>query len=506
MRWKQVCRILLLYLLLWPAAGGAEEKKAKEQKAEAEKAAPEEKLRKSRGTATIAGRRIEYTATAGTILLKDKDGKPQASIFFIAYSRDGAGELAVRPVTFAFNGGPGSSSVWLHLGALGPRRVMLGQEAVPEPPPYRLQNNEYSLLDLTDLVFIDPVTTGFSRAAPGENAKQFHEVEKDIESVAEFIRLWITRNGRWASPKYVIGESYGATRAAGLAEHLQEKLGMDLNGLMLVSPALNFQAISFDSGNDLPYILYLPAYAATAWYHRLLSEDLQRLELPQLLDAARAFARGPYAQALLQGDALPEAERRRVAAEAARLTGLSPELLARARLRLPVSRFTAELLKEKGRVVGRFDSRFTGIADDPTAHASTYDPSYAAIYGAFSAALKDYVHRELGYESDLPYEIIAEEVRPWDWGRYENRYLNMGERLSRALTRRPQLRLFVAAGHYDLATSLASIEYTLDHLELDPSLRGNLQLSRYETGHMPYLHEPSLARLREDLSRFIGGP
>jgi carboxypeptidase C (cathepsin A) len=216
MKWKQVCRILLLCLLLWPASGGAEEKKAEEQKAEAEKAATQEKLRKSRGTATIAGRRIEYTATAGTILLKDQDGQPKASIFFIAYSRDGAGEPAARPVTFAFNGGPGSSSVWLHLGALGPRRVMLGQEAVPEPPPYRLQNNEYSLLDLTDLVFIDPVNTGFSRAAPGEDAKQFHQVEKDIESVAEFIRLWITSNGRWASPKYVIGESYGATRAAGL--------------------------------------------------------------------------------------------------------------------------------------------------------------------------------------------------------------------------------------------------------------------------------------------------
>jgi carboxypeptidase C (cathepsin A) len=224
------------------------------------------------------------------------------------------------------------------------------------------------------------------------------------------------------------------------------------------------------------------------------------------LEAARAFALGPYAQALLQGDALPEAERRRVATEAARLTGLSPELLARARLRLPVSRFTAELVKEKGRVVGRFDSRVTGIADDPTAHAATYDPSYAASWGAFRAALKDYVYGVLGYESDRPYEVFAEEVRPWDWGRYENRYLNMGERLSRSLTRRPQLHLFVAAGHYDLATSLASIEYTLDHLELDPSLRGNLRLARYETGHMPYLHEPSLARLREDLARFIGSP
>jgi carboxypeptidase C (cathepsin A) len=302
----------------------------------------------------------------------------------------------------------------------------------------------------------------------------------------------------------VIGESYGATRAAGLAEHLQEELGMDLNGLMLVSPALSFQTLSFDSGNDLPYLLFLPAYAATAWYHRLLPEELQSLELPLLLERARSFAYGPFAQALLQGDALPAKERQGVAAEAATLTGLSPELLARARLRLPVSRFTAELLREQGRMVGRFDSRITGIAEDPAAHAATYDPSYAAVHGVFSAALKDYVREELGFESDLPYEIIAKEVRPWDWGKYENRYLDMGERLFRALTRRPRLRLFVAAGYYDLATSLASVEYTLDHLGLDPSLRGNLLLARYETGHMPYLHEPSLARLRQDLVRFLG--
>ncbi|MDZ7413124.1 MAG: peptidase S10 [candidate division KSB1 bacterium] len=463
---------------------------------------PKEELRVTTHRVRIAGEEIVYRATAGTLLLKEEDGKPKASIFFIAYEKQGVTDPRTRPLTFSFNGGPGSSSVWLHLGLLGPRRVLLDDEGNPPPPPYRLVNNEYSLLDVTDLVFIDPVTTGYSRAVPGEDPRQFHGVDEDVVWVGEFIRLYTTRFMRWASPKFLIGESYGTTRAAALAGHLQERHGMYLNGIMLISAILNFQTANFAVGNDLPYILFLPSYTATAWYHRRLPPELQS-DLVVALRRAEGFAMGTYATALMKGDALTEAETGAVADSVAMLTGLSEVYVRQSNLRIAMARFVKELLRLERRTVGRLDSRFKGIDRDAAGERYEFDPSYAAIQGPFTATLNDYVRRELKFESDLPYEILTGRVSPWNYAPYQNRYLNVAETLRKAMSMNPYLRVFVACGLYDLATPYFAAKYTVEHMELDPSLRGNITVRCYEAGHMMYIHKPSLVALKEDLASFV---
>jgi carboxypeptidase C (cathepsin A) len=362
--------------------------------------------------------------------------------------------------------------------------------------------NEHSLLDVTDLVFIDPVNTGYSRVVPGEAAKQFHGFKRDIESVGDVIRLYTSRYGRWLSPKYLIGESYGTTRAGGLAGYLQERHGLFLNGLMLVSAVLNFQTLEFHPGNDLPYLLFLPTYAATAFYHKRLAPELQA-DLGTTLAEAEAFALGDYAAALLQGDALSAERRAAVVTGLARYTGLSPTYVERSDLRIRDDRFVKELLREQGRSVGRLDSRFTGIDRDAVGERSEFDPSYAAIQGPYTAAMNDYVRRELGFASDLPYEILTGRVHPWSYSEHENRYVDVGETLRQALAMNPHLRVHIASGYYDLATPYFATDYTLSHLGLDPSLRGNLTVSYYPAGHMMYIHHVSLARLREQLGLFV---
>ncbi len=481
-----------------PAEPPAEKKESEEKKA-----VPEEKLSETRHRVTIGGRSIEYVATAGTLVLKEEDGEPKASVFFIAYSLAGVEDPAKRPITFSFNGGPGSSSVWLHLGVLGPRRVEMDEEGRPLPPPYRLIANEHSVLDLTDLVFIDPVMTGYSRPAPEEDPKQFHGVQEDIESVGEFIRLYTTRYGRWSSPKFLIGESYGTTRAAGLSGYLQRRHGMYFNGIMLVSAILNFQTARFDAGNDLPHILFLPTYTATAWYHGRLAADLQE-DLRQTLDEVEEFAAGEYATALMKGDRLGGEERERVVARLARYTGLSEEYVRRTNLRIFIFRFVKELLRDRRQTVGRLDSRFTGFDRDAAGDRFEYDPSYAAIQGPYTATLNDYVRRELEFESDLPYEILTGRVRPWNYGEYRNRYVNVAETLREAMTANPHLKVFVANGYYDLATPYFATEYTFDHLGLEPPLAENVSMGYYEAGHMMYIHIPSLVALKRDLAAFIG--
>jgi len=481
---------------------------------------PKDRITETRHTVVIGGREIRYTATAGTIVLreeaegeekKSEGEKARATIFFVAYTRepdeglDDAAYRRARPLTFSFNGGPGSSSVWLHLGLLGPRRVRVADElARPLPPPFHLVDNEHSLLDVTDLVFIDPVSTGYSRAVEGEKAAQFHDFKKDIESVGEFIRLYATRYGRWPSPKFLIGESYGTTRAAGLSGHLQDRHGLFLNGIMLVSVVLNFQTIRFAPGNDLPFLLFLPTYAATAWYHRRLAPDLQA-DLAQTLAEVEVFATGEYTLALMQGDALPPSERSRIAARLARYTGLSPAYVERTNLRIDIGRFVKELLRDRRRTVGRLDSRFTGIDRDAAGETYEYDPSYSLIQGPFTATLNDHVRGELGFESDLPYEILTDRVHPWRFDEHQNQYVNVAETLRQAMSKNPFLRLFVANGYYDLATPFLATRYTLDHMELDESLRANISMKHYEAGHMMYIHEPSLAQLKLDLAQFVQG-
>lgn len=474
---------------------------------------PADNLVITRHRMLLASEELAYTATTGTVVLKEEGAnteksegaKPKAEIFFVAYTKEGVDDPAKRPVTFSFNGGPGSSSVWLHLGLFGPKRVELGDEhgALPKPP-FRLTANEASLLDVTDLVFIDPVSTGYSRPVEGVKAKEFHNVEKDIESVGAFIRLYTSRYGRWGSPKFLAGESYGTTRAAGLAGHLQERHGLYLNGLMLISSILDFGTARFAPGNDLPPLLFLPTYAATAHYHKRLTPELNALSVQELLGRVEAFLHERYAPALLKGDRLPEDERERVTAELARYTGLSEEYLRSTDLRIEIFRFTKELLRGQGVTVGRLDSRYTGVDRDSAGERFEFDPSMAAIQGPYTATLNDYVRRELGFETDLPYEVLASLYQSWSYEKYENQYLNMAEALRKAMSVNPHLKVHVANGYYDLATPYYATLHTFAHMGLNEQARANVTMSFYEAGHMMYVHRESLHALKRHLTTFIG--
>jgi carboxypeptidase C (cathepsin A) len=487
----------------------------KDKKADESKPVPQDQIVEVQHMVTIGAQEISYTVTTGTLVLKeesektgDKAGesegeKPKASIFFVAYTRNDVADKARRPITFSFNGGPGSSSVWLHLGALGPRRVSMGDAGNLLPPPYGLIDNPESILDVTDLVFIDPMLTGYSRAVVGEKAKEFLNFKKDIESVGDFIRLYTTRYQRWLSPKFLIGESYGTTRAAGLSGYLQDRHGLYLSGIMLVSAILDFGTADFHPGNDLPYILYLPTYAATAWYHQRLDTPLQK-DLRSLLNEVEAFALGEYATVLLKGAALTVKERATLIKRLARYTGLSADYLDRVNLRPEIMRFTKELLRDQRRTVGRLDSRFTGIDRDSGGETFEHDPSMSAIIGPYTAAFYDYVRRELKFESDLPYEILNYKAhKQWSYAQHENRYVEVAETLRKAMSINPHLKVFVANGYYDLATPYFATEYTFNHLSLDPSLQPNIAMGYYEAGHMMYIHEPSLVKLKQDLAVFI---
>jgi carboxypeptidase C (cathepsin A) len=462
---------------------------------------PEEKAVDSTHMVVIDGTSISYKATAGTILLRDEEDKPTASIFYIAYTRNDVKDLSTRPVTFSFNGGPGSSSVWMHLGLLGPRRVRLAEDGSALPPPYKLVDNEYSLLDVTDLVFIDPVSTGFSRAIPPKDAGKFHGLHEDAASVAEFIRLYVTRNKRWSSPKFVIGESYGTTRAAALSGELSQRLKMNVNGIMLVSTVLNFETLDFNAGNDLPYILYLPSYTATAWFHKKLSAELERTPLSEVVTQAENFAAGDYSSALFNGSSLATAQRRKVVEQYAQLTGLETNYIERANLRVPLGRFASELLADENRVLGRYDSRYTGYVRDRLANRMEQDPSYEAVASAFASTFNNYIRTELKYESDLTYEVLAS-VGRWNWNE-SNSYVDVAETLADAITRNPFLKVHVSSGYYDLATPLFATRYTFDHLNIDPALLKNLTLDTYTAGHMMYLNQPDLKKSKADLARFI---
>lgn len=450
----------------------------------------------------INGKTIAYTATAGHLITKKEDGSPLGKFFYIAYIRKDGGEPGTRPLTFSFNGGPGSSSVWLHLGVLGPKVVEMDEEGFPLPPPYRLIDNGYSVLDKTDLVFIDPVGTGYSRPAPGENREQFHGLREDIETVGEFIRLWTTRNARWASPKFLVGESYGTTRAAGLVQYLQSRHDMYFNGVLLVSAILNFQTARFHPGNDLPFITFLPTYAVTAWFHKQLSPEMQALSIEEVAAQARAFAVGDYAAALVKGSRLGADERKKVRARLAALTGLSETYLDETNLRINIRRFAKELRRDEGKTVGRLDSRFVGFDRDNAGERYEYDPSMAAIAGPYSATLKDYVRRTLGYESDTVYNILGGGISRWNYESATNQYANLAEDLRRAMTENQDLKVFLACGYYDLATPFFAAEYTFAQMMLDPSLKKNVTTTYYPAGHMMYIQKSSLVQMKKDLDAF----
>ncbi|MCB1225505.1 MAG: peptidase S10 [Verrucomicrobiales bacterium] len=448
----------------------------------------------------LNGQPLEYTATAGFLPLVDPKGEETARIFYIAYTAKNS-KPGQRPLTFSFNGGPGSSSVWMHLGLLGPKRVKLKDNGFAVPPPYRLVDNEQCLLDTTDLVFIDPVGTGYSRATKPEDAAKFHGVREDAQSVAEFIRLYVTQNERWLSPKFLIGESYGTTRAAALSGELLNTHRMNLNGIMLVSTVLNFQTVWGGSGNDLPHVMYLPSYAATAWYHKKLSPALQQLPLEKVLSEAENFALGEYNEALTRGTSLPAAQRRQIAQRMAQLTGLSETFVTESDLRVPLHRFNAELLRAEKKVVGRFDSRYTSLVQDPLSENAETDPSADAIFSAFASTFNDYIRRDLKFEKDEPYVILGG-VGKWNWNA-ENQFANVADTLAESITQNPFLKVHVSSGHYDLATPYLATRYTFWHLDVHPDLQKNVIMDDYDAGHMMYLNLPDLKKQKTDLSNFI---
>jgi len=484
-------------------AKNAKPDKKEESKSDAaDKKESKDDLSETTNSVTINGVEVKYKATAGTLMIKDEEGKPHVSFFFVAYTRLDETNANERPVTFSFNGGPGSSSVWLHLGVLGPRRVFLKEDGGLPPPPFHLINNEYSLLDESDLVFIDPVSTGFTRAVPLEDARKYHGVDQDLESVGDFIRLYTTRYKRWDSPKFLIGESYGTTRAAGLSGYLENRFGLYLNGIALVSSVLDFSTISFNAGNDLPFVLYLPTETAAAWFHKKLPSDLQA-DRKKALKESEQFALGDYSRALMQGSALSASDRRHIIKEVARLTGLSEDYVDRADLRIEAHRFFAELLRKERLIIGRYDARRTGPNVDAAGDSPDYDPSFTSVLGPFTATLNDYVRRELKFESDLPYEVLTGKVQPWDFNSARNHYLDVAETLQEAMTHNPYLKVFVANGYYDMATPYLATRYTFDHMGLPPNLQTNVSMGYYEAGHMMYVNQPSLVELKRDLAAFI---
>jgi carboxypeptidase C (cathepsin A) len=452
--------------------------------------------------ARINGEELRYTATTGYMQTQDSVGKPRAEIFYTAYVKDEA-EKSGRPITFAFNGGPGAASMWLNLGALGPKRVQTAEEGKALPNPIRLADNEFTWLEFTDLVFVDPVGTGYSRPAAGVEAKTFYNVEADVESAANFIRLYVTRNERWLSPKFLAGESYGGTRAAALSIELQNALGMNLRGIVLISSVLDFQTISFDPGNDLAYALYLPAYTAIAWYHKKLPEELQRLKLPEAMAEAERWATEKYLPALAQGDSLTEEERGAVVKDLARYTGLPAPLLVRVNLRVANHRFAKELLRDQDRVLGVMDGRVAGFDTNPGVPHTEYDPSFYIQTVPFVACMNAYLRAELKFETDLEYEYLSGEVsQSWKWGEPGEGYLNELHVLCRAITENMQLKLFVANGIYDLNTSYFATKYALNHMELNPNLQGNVRSRQYPAGHMLYSDPACLKQLTEDVAAF----
>ena len=452
-------------------------------------------------TVTIAGQPVTYIAETGMLPILKSDGTTRASVFYVAYTRmDEKSETEQRPITFCFNGGPGSSSVWLHLGALGPRRVKMNEDGTLPPPPFSLVDNEYSILDKSDLVFIDPVATGFSRAAKDEIADEFFGDSGDLDSVGEFIRLWTTRHERWLSPKFLCGESYGVFRAAGLADHLRERYGMYLNGLILVSGVLDFATIYTNPGNDVPYPLYLPAYTAAAQFHKKLPDDLQN-DPTKALAESREFAKGEYASALQKGDSLSADEHKKIADELARLTGLKPQVIEDNNLRIDAGVFRKQLLHDEGLILGAYDARITGRDDDAAASYPDFDPSDAAVRGPFAAAINNYIRGELKFEDDLPYELIAS-VQPWNYDA-KNNYASSGTKLASTMNQNPYMKILVLGGRCDLVCPIDTVHYALDHMALAANYRTNIIYAEYDAGHMMYINLPDLKKLHADVENFL---
>jgi carboxypeptidase C (cathepsin A) len=447
----------------------------------------------------LDGREIRYTASAGTLPIRLDDGRVAARMFFTAYTKDGE-DVRTRPVSFLYNGGPGSATVWLHMGSFAPRKVRMAEEGFQPAPPFQLVDNENSLIDVSDLVFVDAIDTGYSRVLPGIDNAQFHGQDGDIQAFGEFIAEYLRTYSRYPSPKFLIGESYGTIRSAGLSQELQTRHGIELNGIVLVSAFLTYQTVSPAPSNDIAYAAQIQTHAATAWYHKKLPADLQAKTLAQTVDEARAYAFGEYLQVLTRGNTLTEAERMAASQRLARYIGLSSAYILSSNLRVDSARFRKELLRDKRLVVGRLDGRFTALDADAAGERQEFDPSNTALTGAYVALFQDYVKNALKWESELHYPTSGN-VRPWKY--VENRYMDTTEALRSTMAKNPFLKVFVACGYFDMATVVGGVEFNFTHLAYDRQITDRVSFGYYDAGHMMYIRPSAQAKLKQDTAAFI---
>src|SRR5262245_43978249 len=462
----------------------------------------EEKISQTSHTIRLNGREIKYTATTGTLPIRLDNGQVSARMFFVAYTKDGE-DAKTRPVSFLYNGGPGAATIWLHMGSFAPRRVQMAEEGFQPAPPYRLVDNENSLIDTTDLVFVDAIDTGFSRVVSGVSNAQFHGVRGDLRAFGEFINNYLKMYSRFPSPKYLIGESYGTIRSAGLAQELQNRHGIELNGIVLVSSLLSYQTLSPSAQNDVAYAAHLETYTATAWYHKKLSGELAG-DLKKAVDESRTFAFGEYLTALAKGNRATAAERKATAQKLARLTGLSPDYVERSNLRIDPGRFRKELLRDRRLVVGRLDTRFTSVERDAAGESDEFDLSNSALQGPYTALFQDYVKDELKWETDLHYPTSGN-VRPWNWDEFQNSYRYITKAMRPTMTHNPFLKILVNIGYYDMATVMGGMEYNFAHLGYDKTFTDRVSFGYYEAGHMIYIRPSAHKALKQDIVKFFEG-
>ncbi|HXA76678.1 MAG TPA: hypothetical protein VNV41_06050 [Candidatus Acidoferrales bacterium] len=506
-----------LLLILGQAARIAAQEPAKDSKTAdakpadakaAPEATPKEESSVTDHAVRIGDQTINYKATASTTLLKDSKDEPTALMYSTAYTRSDVKDLSQRPIAFIYNGGPGSASVWLHMGAFGPRRVVTENASATPPAPYKIVDNTESLLDKTDMVFIDPVGTGFSHAVGKAQDKDFWGVDSDVRSLAQFISTYVSRNNRWNSPKFLIGESYGTFRSVALGNYLQTNSGMYINGIVLISNVIDLGTLSFTPGDDRPYMFYLPTYAATAWYYKLLKNRPD--DLVAFVASARQFAATDYAAALMKGSKIGESEKADIAKKLSDFTGLSEDFLVKADLRVTLPQFGAEILRSRGLTIGRYDARYSGPTYDLLTENSEYDPSFSAVVGAFTAAFNGYVREDLKFGQDRTYKVLpSEPSQNWDWkhssgfGNFFPGAPTVAGDLIRELIDNPRLQIQIENGYFDMATPFFATEYTIEHALLPGNVQDRVHLQYYNSGHMIYLHDEDRVKLKGNIASFI---